>query len=56
MQKLNILDFGLYSKRIAMEIKKRVMKQFLGVSGKFVVMIDESTIPGSKSTLMAYLK
>lgn len=66
MQKLNGLDIGvgLHSKRIAMEIichvsdemKKRVVKQILGVSGKISVLIDESTTLGSKSTLIVYLK
>ncbi|KAJ8893997.1 hypothetical protein PR048_006605 [Dryococelus australis] len=66
MQKLNGLNIGvrLHSKRIAMEIichvsneiKKRIVKQTLEVSGKISVLIDELTSRGSKTTLITYLK
>lgn len=57
---LNLQVWELYSKRIAMkivchiynEVKNRIVKQILEVSGKISVLIDESTHLGSNFTLI----
>lgn len=66
LQNINGIDIGvgLHSRTSATEIidhisdemKKKVIREIIKISGKISVLIDESTTLGSKSTLIVYLK
>lgn len=66
LQKLNGVDIGVglhsrYSSveiidHISKEMKQKVIRQILEISGNISVITDESTTLGAKSTLIVYLK